>query len=80
MEPGQYFGEIELRHGGANIATIRAAPHIGVDVVALGREAFVKLVGESAATRADIDRVVDARLAEHAAAEHSRSQQRGAQS
>ena len=25
MKPGQYFGEIELRHGGANIATIRAA-------------------------------------------------------
>ncbi len=78
MEAGQYFGEIELRHGGNNIATIRAAPHIGVNVVALERAAFVKLVGESAGMREAIDRVVDARLTEHSAAERSQHQQRGA--
>jgi len=36
MGRGQYFGEIELMRGGANIATIRAAPESGVQVVALG--------------------------------------------
>ncbi len=56
MNPGQYFGEIELRHGGANIATIRAAADEGVDVVALDREMFDRLVAESPATREAIDR------------------------
>jgi ABC-type lipoprotein export system ATPase subunit len=70
MEPGQYFGEIELRHGGNNIATIRAAAHIGVNVVTLERAAFTKLVGESAPMREAIDRVVNARLIEHKTAEN----------
>ena len=69
MIPGQYFGEIELRHGGTNIATIRAAPHEGLDVVALDREMFDRLIAESPATREAIDRVVEERLEEHEAAE-----------
>jgi ABC-type multidrug transport system ATPase subunit len=69
MNPGQYFGEIELRHGGTNIATIRAALHEGLDVVALDREMFDKLVAESPATREAIDQVVEQRLEEHEAAE-----------
>jgi ABC-type lipoprotein export system ATPase subunit len=74
MNPGQYFGEIELRHGGTNIATIRAAPHDGLDVVALDRGMFERLVAESPATREAIDRVVEERIDEHEAAEHSRHQ------
>ncbi len=69
MNPGQYFGEIELRHGGTNIATIRAAPHEGLDVVALERAAFERLIAESPATREAIDRVVEERLEEHKTAE-----------
>jgi len=69
MNPGQYFGEIELRHGGTNIATIRAALHEGLDVVGLEREMFDRLVAESPATREAIDRVVEERLEEHEAAE-----------
>lgn len=72
MNPGQYFGEIELRHGGTNIATIRAAAYEGVDVVALDRETFERLVAESPATREAIDRTVDERLDEHTAAEQGR--------
>jgi len=68
MNPGQYFGEIELRHGGTNIATIRAALHDGLDVVALDREMFDRLVAESPATREAVDRVVEERLEEHEAA------------
>jgi ABC-type lipoprotein export system ATPase subunit len=37
MGRGQYFGEIELLRGGANIATVRADPESGVEVVALDR-------------------------------------------
>jgi putative ABC transport system ATP-binding protein len=70
MNPGQYFGEIELRHGGANIATIRAEAVEGVDVVTLEREMFDRLVAESPETRAAIDRTVDERITEHEAAGH----------
>jgi ABC-type lipoprotein export system ATPase subunit len=69
MVPGQYFGEIELRHGGANIATIRAGRHTGVDVVTLDRDTFDRIVAESPATREAIDRTVEARVDEHQAAE-----------
>jgi len=69
MNPGQYFGEIELRHGGTNIATIRAALHEGLDVVALDRETFDRLIAESPAMREAVDRVVEERLEEHEAAE-----------
>jgi CRP-like cAMP-binding protein len=71
MNPGQYFGEIELRHGGANIATIRAEAVEGVDVVALDREMFDRLVAESPATREAIDRTAAERIDEHQAAERS---------
>ncbi len=74
MNPGQYFGEIELRHGGANIATIRAEAVDGVDVVALDRETFERLVKESPATREAIDRTVAERIDEHTAAEHNQHQ------
>ena len=74
MNPGQYFGEIELRHGGANIATIRAEAVDGVDVVALDREMFDRLVTESPATRAAIDRTVSERIDEHTTAEQGRHQ------
>jgi CRP-like cAMP-binding protein len=69
MGPGQFFGEIELRRGGHNIATVRADRVQGVEVAALEREAFERLLAESAATREAIDRTVAERMAEHAAAE-----------
>jgi ABC-type lipoprotein export system ATPase subunit len=78
MNPGQYFGEIELRHGGTNIATIRAALHEGLDVVALDRELFDRLIAESPATRDAIDRIVEERLEEHEAAEQGPPVDRGA--
>jgi putative ABC transport system ATP-binding protein len=78
MNPGQYFGEIELRHGGANIATIRAEAVEGVDVVALDREMFDRLVSESPATRDAIDHTAAERIDEHEAAGHGRHQQGGA--
>jgi ABC-type lipoprotein export system ATPase subunit len=64
---GQYFGEIELLRGGANIATIRAAPDTDVEVAALNREAFSDLIAESKPTKVAIDRVVQERIAENVA-------------
>jgi putative ABC transport system ATP-binding protein len=65
---GQYFGEVELRRGGRNIATIRADPVMGVEVAALERATFEQLIGASAATREAVDHTVVERLAENAAA------------
>lgn len=74
MNPGQYFGEIELRQGGTNIASIRAAAYDGLDVVALDREMFNRLIAESPVTRESIDHTVAERIVEHTAAEHGRHQ------
>jgi energy-coupling factor transporter ATP-binding protein EcfA2 len=67
MCPGQYFGEIELLTGGSNIATIRAGLESGVDLAALDKETFVKLVAESGPTRQELDRLVRQRIAENTA-------------
>jgi ABC-type methionine transport system ATPase subunit len=65
MASGQYFGEIELLRGGANIATIRAASDTGVEVAALNRETFSNLIAESEPTRAEIDQIVQERIMEN---------------
>ncbi|HEX9117173.1 MAG TPA: cyclic nucleotide-binding domain-containing protein, partial [Anaerolineae bacterium] len=64
MTSGQYFGEVELLHGGLRIATIRAADD-GVDVVSLDRDTFNSLMVESETTRVVIDQVADARVVEN---------------
>jgi CRP-like cAMP-binding protein len=67
MGSGQYFGEIELLGGGANIATIRAAPDTGVEVAALDRETFTSLIVESEPTKEEMVHVVQERIRENSA-------------
>jgi ABC-type lipoprotein export system ATPase subunit len=66
MGRGQYFGETELLRGGANMATVRADPGAGVEVVALGRDVFGGLMNESQASREALEEVARARIAENA--------------
>jgi ABC-type lipoprotein export system ATPase subunit len=66
MGRGQYFGEIELLRGGANMATIRAHPGTGVEVTALNRQVFRGLMAESQASRQALEEVAQARIAENA--------------
>ncbi|HEX5690053.1 MAG TPA: cyclic nucleotide-binding domain-containing protein, partial [Roseiflexaceae bacterium] len=68
MGVGQYFGEIELLHGGANIATIRAGIKTGVEVLALDPGEFHHLVSESPTTEHAIASIAQVREAENAAA------------
>jgi ABC-type lipoprotein export system ATPase subunit len=70
MGVGQYFGEIELLHGGANLATIRAGVKTGVEVLALDPDEFRHLVDESPTTEQAIDQIAQVREAENAAARH----------
>jgi energy-coupling factor transporter ATP-binding protein EcfA2 len=72
MGPGQFFGEIELVRGGQSIACIRAAPQEPVEVVALHRAAFQKLLSTSPLTEEAIGGIVQSRLAENRAADQRR--------
>jgi energy-coupling factor transporter ATP-binding protein EcfA2 len=65
--PGTYVGEVELLRGGNSIATVRASAEQGAEVAILSPEEFCELMGESEATRALIERVVQQRLAENVA-------------
>jgi ABC-type lipoprotein export system ATPase subunit len=67
MGSGQYFGEIELLHGGPNIATIRAAPDTGVEVAILDHETFNSLIVESKPTKEEIVHVAQERIRENRA-------------
>jgi ABC-type lipoprotein export system ATPase subunit len=64
VEEGQYFGEIALMNGGVSMATVRAAANSDVEVAALDRDNFTKLIAESQATKKEIDRVAQQRLRE----------------
>ena len=68
MVKGQYFGEVELRRGGHNIATIRADPVLGVEVAAFERASFDRLIAESTAVHDAIDHTIAERVAENEAA------------
>jgi ABC-type lipoprotein export system ATPase subunit len=65
MGKGQYFGEIELLRGGANLATIRADWETGAEVVGLEADTFTSLLDESRSTREALERVASQRLAEN---------------
>jgi CRP-like cAMP-binding protein len=67
MGSGQHFGEIELLHGGANIATIRAAPDTAVQIAALDGETFTSLIAESEPTKQEIAQVAQERILENQA-------------
>ena len=72
LGPGQFFGEIELIQGGKSIACIRAASREPVELVALHRDAFAKLLADSRLTEEMIGRIVQARLEENRSADRRR--------
>ena len=65
MGPGQFFGDIELVRGGQSVACIRADPEGPVELVALRRADFQKLLGQSPLTEEAIGNIVQIRLAEN---------------
>jgi putative ABC transport system ATP-binding protein len=58
---GQFFGEIELTHGGGSRASVRAAPG-GAELALLPRAEFARLVGESSLARTVLGEVAGQRL------------------
>jgi len=69
LGPRQFFGEVELMRGGKSIACIRASSECRVELVALHRDPFVKLLGESSMTEETLGKLVQLRIEENRAAD-----------
>jgi len=67
LSPGEFFGEVELVHGGLSIANVRTASEGPVELVALNRAIFKELLANSPLTEEVICKIVQARLAENKA-------------
>jgi CRP-like cAMP-binding protein len=65
LEPGQYFGEIELVRGMHNAASVRASEHTPVELVAIEKEAMTALLQASDATRSTIEQIAAQHLEEN---------------
>jgi CRP-like cAMP-binding protein len=65
LGPGEFFGEVELIHGGNSIASVRAAPDSPVKLVALHHKDFSQMLAGSPLTDDAICRIVQARLAQN---------------
>ncbi len=65
VESGQYFGETGLLRGDINMATVRAAGTTDVEVAALDRDNFNKLISESEPTKKAIHRTAQQRFQEN---------------
>ncbi|NOT04843.1 MAG: ATP-binding cassette domain-containing protein [Anaerolineales bacterium] len=63
LQAGEFFGEIELLRGGKSIANVRAGDQ-PVEVLALPREDFLRVINESPITAEAIGRIVQKRLDE----------------
>ncbi len=61
---GQFFGEVELTHGGESIASVRAANR-GTEVALLPKDSFYQLIDGSPLTRSAIQEVAETRRAEN---------------
>lgn len=64
LGPGQYFGEVSLIEHRQTTATIRAAAHSAVELVALERRIFAELMNEAQAMREELASVVRQRVAQ----------------
>lgn len=62
---GEFFGEVELIHGGKTIANVRASADKPVEVAVLHRVDFVELLAGSKITQETISEIVQQRIAEN---------------
>ena len=69
LGPGEFFGEIELIHGGDSLASVRAAPDGPVELVALPHKDFAEMLVGSPLTEEALSRIVQARLAQNRSAD-----------
>ncbi|MBI4760059.1 MAG: ATP-binding cassette domain-containing protein [Chloroflexota bacterium] len=69
LQPGEFFGEIELMRGGKSIANVRAGAGGPVEVLTIKREDFQRVMDQSPITAEAVGKIVQERLKEHRAAD-----------
>ena len=69
LSDGEFFGEMELLKGGKSIANVRAGSK-PVEVLALPREDFVRVMNESPITAEAVAKIVQKRLEAHRTADY----------
>jgi ABC-type lipoprotein export system ATPase subunit len=69
LNPGEFFGEIELLRGGKSIANVRAGSNGPVEILTLPREDFLRVIKESPITAEALGEVVQKRLDEQRVAD-----------
>jgi CRP-like cAMP-binding protein len=69
LRAGEFFGEVELVHGGNSIASVRAYPDGPVKLVALHRKDFTEMLVGAPLTEEALSLIVQARLRENRAAD-----------
>jgi len=67
LNPGEFFGEIELLRGGKSIASVRAGTDGPVELLALEHSEFLPLIKESPLTEETLGHIIQHRLAENRA-------------
>ena len=69
LQPGEFFGEIELLRGGKSIANVRAGADGPVEMLAIKREDFKRVMDQSPITVEAVGKIVQERLEIHRAAD-----------
>ena len=69
LKPGEFIGVIELLRGGRSIANVRASARGPVDVLAVKREDFIRVLEQSPITAEALGKIVQERLEKHRAAD-----------
>ena len=69
LSKGEFFGEVELLHGGKSIANVRAGDQ-PVEVVIIPRADFMRVINESPITAEAIGKIVQERLDQRRITDH----------
>jgi len=69
LTPGEFFGEIELLRGGKSIANVRASADGPVELFAIKRDDFKRVIDQSPITTEAVGKIVQQKLEAHRAAD-----------
>ena len=67
LEPGQYFGEMQLLYGKGRSASARASEHAPAEVYTVNYETLVEILGESETLREAMTNTANERMAHNRA-------------
>lgn len=69
LKPGEFFGEIAVLRGGKSITGFRAGAGESVEVLALKREDFVRVIEQSPVTADALEKIMDDKLETYSSVE-----------